>query len=118
MATKKEAKQARRSKRRSHIVKGDRVRVISGNHRDLEGTAYGSVGPAERGSRHGESSSGGRPGLEKPLTRYPRGRSEVAGAARLLPAATQPFPSAACPVQWWRPAYIQLMSPQVNPEVW
>ena len=38
MATKKEAKQARRAKRRSHIVKGDRVKVISGNHRDMEGT--------------------------------------------------------------------------------
>jgi large subunit ribosomal protein L24 len=38
MATKKEAKKARRAKQRSHIVKGDRVKVISGNHRDLEGT--------------------------------------------------------------------------------
>jgi large subunit ribosomal protein L24 len=37
MATKKEAKQARRSKSRTSIVKGDRVKVISGNHRDLEG---------------------------------------------------------------------------------
>jgi large subunit ribosomal protein L24 len=38
MATKKEAKQARRAKRRTHIVKGDRVKVVAGNYRDLEGT--------------------------------------------------------------------------------
>ncbi|TVP74807.1 MAG: 50S ribosomal protein L24 [Gemmatimonadales bacterium] len=31
-------KQARRSKGRSRIVKGDRVRVIRGNHRDMEGS--------------------------------------------------------------------------------
>jgi large subunit ribosomal protein L24 len=38
MATKKEAKQARRAKSRTHIVKGDRVQVISGNSRGTEGT--------------------------------------------------------------------------------
>jgi large subunit ribosomal protein L24 len=38
MATKKEAKQARRAKRKTHVVKGDRVRVIRGNFRELEGT--------------------------------------------------------------------------------
>jgi len=37
MATKKQAKQARRSKDRTRIVKGDRVRVVSGNFRDTEG---------------------------------------------------------------------------------
>ncbi|TVP55107.1 MAG: 50S ribosomal protein L24 [Gemmatimonadales bacterium] len=31
-------KVARRSKRKSHIVKGDRVRVIRGNYRDMEGS--------------------------------------------------------------------------------
>jgi len=38
MATKKQAKQARRSKRKSHIMKGDRVKVIRGNFREMEGT--------------------------------------------------------------------------------
>jgi large subunit ribosomal protein L24 len=38
MATKKQAKQARRAKGRSHIVRGDRVRVIRGNYRDAEGS--------------------------------------------------------------------------------
>jgi len=37
MATKKEARQARRAKSSTHIVKGDKVRVIRGNHRDKEG---------------------------------------------------------------------------------
>lgn len=37
MATKKQAKQARRAKRRIHIVKGDRVKVIRGNFREMEG---------------------------------------------------------------------------------
>ncbi len=46
MATKKEMKQARRAKRKSHIVKGDRVRVIRGNFRDMEGTVR-RVSPAE-----------------------------------------------------------------------
>ncbi len=38
MATKKQAKQTRRAKRRSRVVKGDRVKVIRGNYRELEGT--------------------------------------------------------------------------------
>jgi len=38
MATQKQVKQARRAKRKSHIVKGDRVRVIRGNYREMEGT--------------------------------------------------------------------------------
>jgi large subunit ribosomal protein L24 len=38
MASKKQMKQARRAKRKSHIVKGDRVRVIRGNFREMEGT--------------------------------------------------------------------------------
>lgn len=38
MATKKQAKQNRRRKRRIHIVKGDRVKVIRGNFREMEGT--------------------------------------------------------------------------------
>jgi large subunit ribosomal protein L24 len=38
MATKKQAKEAKRAKRKSHIVRGDRVRVIRGNYRDLEGS--------------------------------------------------------------------------------
>jgi large subunit ribosomal protein L24 len=38
MATKKEAKQARRSKARTHIVKGDNVVVIAGNSRGVKGT--------------------------------------------------------------------------------
>lgn len=38
MATKKQAKQARRAKHRTHIVRGDRVRVIRGNYRDMEGS--------------------------------------------------------------------------------
>lgn len=37
MATKKQVKAARRAKRKSHIVKGDRVRVIRGNFREMEG---------------------------------------------------------------------------------
>jgi large subunit ribosomal protein L24 len=37
MATKKQAKQEGRRKDRSRIVKGDRVRVIRGNYRDVEG---------------------------------------------------------------------------------
>lgn len=46
MATKKQAKQARRSKSRTRIVKGDRVRVISGNFRDMEGAVL-RVSPSE-----------------------------------------------------------------------
>ncbi len=46
MATKKEMKQARRAKGKSHIVKGDRVRVIRGNFRDMEGNVR-RVSPAE-----------------------------------------------------------------------
>jgi large subunit ribosomal protein L24 len=38
MATKKQAKQARRAKRKIHIMKGDRVKVIRGNFREMEGT--------------------------------------------------------------------------------
>jgi large subunit ribosomal protein L24 len=38
MATRKQVKEARRAKRKSHIVKGDRVRVIRGNFREMEGT--------------------------------------------------------------------------------
>ncbi len=38
MATKKQAKKARRAKNKSHIVKGDRVKIIRGNFRDMEGT--------------------------------------------------------------------------------
>jgi large subunit ribosomal protein L24 len=38
MATKQQAKKARRAKKKSHIVKGDRVKVIRGNFRDMEGT--------------------------------------------------------------------------------
>lgn len=38
MASKKEMKVARRAKRKTHIVKGDQVRVIRGNYRDLEGS--------------------------------------------------------------------------------
>lgn len=38
MATKKQMKQARRAKRKSHVMKGDRVRVIRGNFREMEGT--------------------------------------------------------------------------------
>jgi large subunit ribosomal protein L24 len=38
MATKKQAKRARRAKAKTHIAKGDRVRVIRGNFRDAEGT--------------------------------------------------------------------------------
>jgi large subunit ribosomal protein L24 len=37
MATAKQARQDRRSKRRTNIVKGDRVRVIRGNFREMEG---------------------------------------------------------------------------------
>jgi large subunit ribosomal protein L24 len=37
MATAKQARKARRAKGRSHIVKGDRVRVIRGNFREMEG---------------------------------------------------------------------------------
>jgi len=37
MATKKQAKQESRRKARTRIVKGDRVRVIRGNFRDVEG---------------------------------------------------------------------------------
>jgi large subunit ribosomal protein L24 len=37
MATKKQAKLARRQKDRTRIVKGDRVRVIRGNFREVEG---------------------------------------------------------------------------------
>jgi large subunit ribosomal protein L24 len=37
MATKKQMKTARRAKRKTHIVKGDRVRVIRGNFREMEG---------------------------------------------------------------------------------
>ncbi len=38
MATQKQVKEARRAKRKSHIVKGDRVRVIRGNFREMEGS--------------------------------------------------------------------------------
>jgi large subunit ribosomal protein L24 len=38
MATKKQAKQARRAKRRIRVMKGDRVKVIRGNFREVEGT--------------------------------------------------------------------------------
>lgn len=38
MANKQQAKQARRQKRKIHIVKGDRVKVIRGNFREMEGT--------------------------------------------------------------------------------
>ena len=37
MATKKEARLNRRNKRKIRIVKGDRVRVIRGNFREMEG---------------------------------------------------------------------------------
>ena len=37
MATEKQVKQVRRAKRKTHIVKGDRVRVIRGNFREMEG---------------------------------------------------------------------------------
>lgn len=37
MATEKQVKQARRAKHKTHIVKGDRVRVIRGNFREMEG---------------------------------------------------------------------------------
>lgn len=37
MATEKQVKQARRAKRKTHIVKGDRVKVIRGNFREMEG---------------------------------------------------------------------------------
>ena len=37
MATGKQARQERRSKRKTRIVKGDRVRVIRGNFREMEG---------------------------------------------------------------------------------
>lgn len=37
MATKKQAKQARRAKNKIHILKGDRVKVIRGNFREMEG---------------------------------------------------------------------------------
>jgi large subunit ribosomal protein L24 len=38
MASKKEMNLRRRAKRKTHIVKGDQVRVIRGNYRELEGT--------------------------------------------------------------------------------
>ncbi|MEX0936095.1 MAG: 50S ribosomal protein L24 [Gemmatimonadota bacterium] len=38
MATQKEARKNRRSKNHTHVVKGDRVRVIRGNFREMEGT--------------------------------------------------------------------------------
>ncbi len=38
MADRKQAKQAKRGKRKLHIRKGDRVRVIRGNFREMEGT--------------------------------------------------------------------------------
>lgn len=38
MATKQQAKKARRAKRTTHILKGDRVKVIRGNYREMEGT--------------------------------------------------------------------------------
>jgi len=37
MATKKQVKEARRAKDKTHVVKGDRVRVIRGNFREMEG---------------------------------------------------------------------------------
>ncbi len=46
MATKKQAKQARRAKDKTLIVKGDRVKVIRGNFRDQEGTVMRVI-PAE-----------------------------------------------------------------------
>ncbi len=38
MADKKSARQARRRKAKHHIRKGDRVRVIRGNYREMEGS--------------------------------------------------------------------------------
>lgn len=38
MASKKEMKLARRAKAKTHIVKGDQVRVIRGNYRELQGS--------------------------------------------------------------------------------
>lgn len=38
MADKKQMKQARRAKRKTRIVKGDQVRVIRGNYREMEGS--------------------------------------------------------------------------------
>jgi large subunit ribosomal protein L24 len=38
MASKQQAKQARRAKRKIHLAKGDRVKVIRGNYREMEGT--------------------------------------------------------------------------------
>ena len=40
------AKRARRSKRKTHIARGDRVRVIRGNFREMEGSVL-HVDPAE-----------------------------------------------------------------------
>ncbi len=38
MATKKDARRERRGKRKSNVVKGDRVKVVRGNFREMEGT--------------------------------------------------------------------------------
>ncbi len=46
MATQQESRRARRSKGKTHIVKGDRVRVIRGNFREMEGSVL-RVDPAE-----------------------------------------------------------------------
>jgi large subunit ribosomal protein L24 len=46
MATQKQARTERRSKRKSHILKGDRVRVIRGNFREMEGAVL-RVDPAQ-----------------------------------------------------------------------
>ncbi len=46
MAGREGAKRARRSKRKTHIVRGDRVRVIRGNFREMEGSVL-QVDPAE-----------------------------------------------------------------------
>lgn len=46
MASQQEGRRARRSKRRTHIVKGDRIRVTRGNFREMEGSVL-RVDPAE-----------------------------------------------------------------------
>ncbi len=46
MATKKDARRRRRAKRKSYVVKGDRVKVIRGNFREMEGTVL-RIDPSE-----------------------------------------------------------------------
>ena len=46
MASQQEGRRARRSKRGTHIVKGDRIRVTRGNFREMEGSVL-RVDPAE-----------------------------------------------------------------------